>query len=87
MKPKPEPEKKGSANPIGAGLKLMSALGLSNMQSPFDAMFLVMLFLFNAWRQMIIIRLVVPLTFVGVIYCLAGAQTPLRFMAFLEGFP
>lgn len=49
----------------------------------FGAMFLVTLFLFSAWRQTIIIWLVVPLALIGVIYGLAGSQTPLEFMAIL----
>ena len=49
----------------------------------FGAMFLVVLFLFNAWRQTIIIWLAVPLVMIGVIFGLAGSQTPLEFMAIL----
>ncbi|MEM1236395.1 MAG: efflux RND transporter permease subunit [Pseudomonadota bacterium] len=47
------------------------------------AMFIVVLFLFNAWRQTIIIWLAVPLIFIGVIYGLALSGTPLEFMAIL----
>jgi multidrug efflux pump subunit AcrB len=55
----------------------------STMPIGFGAMFFVVLFLFNAWRQTIIIWLVVPLALIGVIYGLAGTQTPLEFMAIL----
>ncbi|WP_299778421.1 efflux RND transporter permease subunit [uncultured Roseobacter sp.] len=55
----------------------------STMPLGFGAMFLVVLFLFNAWRQTIIIWLAVPLALIGVIYGLAGSQTPLEFMAIL----
>lgn len=55
----------------------------STMPVGFGAMFIVTLFLFNAWRQTIIIWLVVPLALIGVIYGLAGTQTPLEFMAIL----
>ncbi len=37
-------------------------------------MFIVVLFLFNGWRQTIIIWLAVPLALIGVIYGLAGTQ-------------
>jgi multidrug efflux pump subunit AcrB len=55
----------------------------STMPIGFGAMFFVVLFLFNAWRQTIIIWLVVPLALIGVIYGLAGTGTPLEFMAIL----
>jgi multidrug efflux pump subunit AcrB len=55
----------------------------STMPLGFGAMFIVVLFLFNAWRQTIIIWLVVPLALVGVIYGLAATQTPMEFMAIL----
>lgn len=55
----------------------------STMPIGFGAMFLVVLFLFSAWRQTIIIWLVVPLALIGVIYGLAATQTPLEFMAIL----
>ena len=66
----------GSSAEANAGLAATMPLG-------FGAMFLVVLFLFNAWRQTIIIWLVVPLSLIGVIYGLAGSQTPLEFMAIL----
>ncbi|MGX9355655.1 efflux RND transporter permease subunit [Roseobacteraceae bacterium S113] len=66
----------GSSAEANAGLASTMPLG-------FGAMFLVVLFLFNAWRQTIIIWLVVPLALIGVIYGLAGSQTPLEFMAIL----
>jgi len=55
----------------------------STMPIGFGAMFIVVLFLFNAWRQTVIIWLAVPLALIGVIYGLAGTQTPLEFMAIL----
>ncbi len=55
----------------------------STMPIGFGAMFIVVLFLFNAWRQTIIIWLAVLLALIGVIYGLAGTQTPLEFMAIL----
>ncbi|MEO0381773.1 MAG: efflux RND transporter permease subunit, partial [Pseudomonadota bacterium] len=49
----------------------------------FGAMILVVIFLFNAIRQPLIIWLTVPLALIGVIWGLAGTQTPLEFMAIL----
>ncbi len=66
----------GNSAEANAGLASTMPLG-------FGAMFLVVLFLFNAWRQTIIIWLVVPLSLIGVIYGLAATQTPLEFMAIL----
>ena len=66
----------GSSQEANAGLASTMPLGIG-------AMFLVVLFLFNAWRQTIIIWLAVPLALIGVIYGLAGTQTPLEFMAIL----
>lgn len=66
----------GNSQEANAGLAATMPLG-------FGAMFLVTLFLFSAWRQTIIIWLVVPLALIGVIYGLAGTQTPLEFMAIL----
>ncbi len=66
----------GSSQEANAGLA-------STMPIGFGAMFFVVLFLFNAWRQTIIIWLAVPLALIGVIYGLAGTQTPLEFMAIL----
>ncbi|MEP5728566.1 MAG: efflux RND transporter permease subunit [Sulfitobacter sp.] len=66
----------GSSQEANAGLA-------STMPIGFGAMFIVVLFLFNAWRQTIIIWLAVPLALIGVIYGLAGTQTPLEFMAIL----
>lgn len=66
----------GNSAEANAGLASTMPLG-------FGAMFIVVLFLFNAWRQTIIIWLVVPLSLIGVIYGLAGTQTPLEFMAIL----
>ena len=66
----------GNSQEANAGLA-------STMPVGFGAMFIVTLFLFNAWRQTIIIWLVVPLALIGVIFGLAGSQTPLEFMAIL----
>ncbi|MBY5931477.1 efflux RND transporter permease subunit [Tateyamaria omphalii] len=66
----------GNSKEANAGLAATMPVG-------FGAMFIVTLFLFNAWRQTIIIWLVVPLALIGVIYGLAGSQTPLEFMAIL----
>lgn len=66
----------GSSQEANAGLA-------STMPIGFGAMFIVVLFLFNAWRQTIIIWLAVPLALIGVIYGLASTQTPLEFMAIL----
>lgn len=66
----------GNSQEANAGLA-------STMPIGFGAMFIVVLFLFNAWRQTIIIWLAVPLALIGVIYGLAGSQTPLEFMAIL----
>lgn len=66
----------GSSQEANAGLA-------STMPIGFGAMFIVVLFLFNAWRQTVIIWLVVPLALIGVIFGLAGTQTPLEFMAIL----
>lgn len=66
----------GDSAEANAGLAATMPLG-------FGAMFLTVLFLFNAWRQTIIIWLVVPLALIGVIYGLAGTGTPLEFMAIL----
>ncbi len=66
----------GSSQEANAGLASTMPLG-------FGAMFIVVLFLFNAWRQTLIIWLAVPLALIGVIYGLSGTQTPLEFMAIL----
>ncbi|KMW60061.1 Acriflavin resistance protein [Candidatus Rhodobacter oscarellae] len=66
----------GNSTEANAGLASIMPLG-------FGAMFLVVLFLFNAWRQTIIIWLTVPLALIGVIFGLAGSQTPMEFMAIL----
>jgi multidrug efflux pump subunit AcrB len=66
----------GSSAEANAGLALTFPFGIG-------AMFLVVLFLFNAWRQTIIIWLAVPLIFIGVIYGLALSGTPMEFMAIL----
>ncbi len=66
----------GNSAEANAGLAATMPLG-------FGAMFLVTLFLFNAWRQTIIIWLVVPLALIGVIYGLVATRTALEFMAIL----
>ena len=55
----------------------------STMPFGFGAMILVVIFLFNALRQPLIIWLTVPLALIGVIWGLAASQTPLEFMAIL----
>ena len=66
----------GSSTEANAGLAATFPLG-------FGAMFLVVLFLFNAWRQTLIIWAIVPLSLIGVVWGLAATQTPLEFMAIL----
>ena len=66
----------GSSQEANAGLASTMPLG-------FGAMILVVIFLFNAVRQPLIIWLTVPLALIGVIYGLAGTRTPLEFMAIL----
>ncbi len=55
----------------------------STMPFGFGAMILVVIFLFNAVRQPLIIWLTVPLALIGVIWGLAGTNTPMEFMAIL----
>jgi multidrug efflux pump subunit AcrB len=57
------------------------------MRLSFGTMFLVALILFSAWRQMIIVRCVVPLRVIEVIDGLAGTQTAMEFMAILRVVP
>ncbi len=66
----------GSSQEANAGLASTMPLG-------FGAMILVVILLFNAVRQPLIIWLTVPLALIGVIYGLASTQTPLEFMAIL----
>ncbi|WP_421704554.1 efflux RND transporter permease subunit [Aliiroseovarius sp.] len=66
----------GSSAEANAGLAATMPLG-------FGAMVLVVFLLFNAVRQPVIIWLTVPLALIGVVYGLAGTQTPLEFMAIL----
>lgn len=66
----------GNSQDANAGLAATMPLG-------FGAMILVVIFLFNAVRQPLIIWLTVPLALIGVIYGLAVTQTPLEFMAIL----
>ena len=66
----------GSSQDANAGLASTMPLG-------FGAMILVVLFLFNAVRQPLIIWLTVPLALIGVVWGLAVSQTPLEFMAIL----
>lgn len=66
----------GNSSEANAGLAATMPLG-------FGAMILVVIFLFNAVRQPLIIWLTVPLALIGVIWGLAATQTPLEFMAIL----
>ncbi len=66
----------GSSTEANAGLASTMPLG-------FGAMILVVLFLFNAIRQPLIIWLTVPLALIGMIWGLAATQTPMEFMAIL----
>ncbi|MFQ6548168.1 efflux RND transporter permease subunit [Aestuariibius sp. 2305UL40-4] len=66
----------GNSQEANAGLAATMPLG-------FGAMILVVILLFNAWKQPLIIWLTVPLALIGVIYGLVASQTPLEFMAIL----
>jgi len=66
----------GSSAEANAGLA-------STMPYGFGAMVLVVIFLFNAVRQPLIIWLTVPLALIGVVWGLAATQTPMEFMAIL----
>ncbi|MEO0915060.1 MAG: efflux RND transporter permease subunit, partial [Pseudomonadota bacterium] len=66
----------GNSQEANAGLAATMPLG-------FGAMILVVIFLFNAVRQPLIIWLTVPLALVGVVGGLTSTQTPLEFMAIL----
>lgn len=55
----------------------------SIMPIAFGAMIVVVILLFNAIRQPVVIFLTVPLAIIGVVWGLAGSQTPLEFMALL----
>ena len=66
----------GNSTEANAGLAATMPLG-------FGAMILVVIFLFNTLRQPLIIWLTVPLALIGVIWGLAGSQTPLEFIAIL----
>ncbi|WP_179379964.1 efflux RND transporter permease subunit [Jannaschia marina] len=66
----------GDSQEANAGLAATMPLG-------FGAMVLVVIFLFNAIRQPLIIWLTVPLALIGVIYGLALSRTALEFMAIL----
>ncbi len=55
----------------------------STMPFGFGAMIIVVIILFNAVRQPLIIWLTVPLAIIGVVWGLAATQTPLEFMAIL----
>lgn len=66
----------GNSAEANAGLAATMPFG-------FGAMILVVLFLFNAIRQPLIIFLTVPLALIGVIWGLAVTQTPMEFMAIL----
>ena len=66
----------GNSAEANAGLAATMPLG-------FGAMILVVIFLFNALRQPLIIWLTVPLALIGVIWGLALTKTPMEFMAIL----
>ncbi len=66
----------GNSTEANAGLASTMPLG-------FGAMVLVVIFLFNAVRQPLIIWLTVPLALIGVVWGLAATQTPMEFMAIL----
>ncbi|MBY6082745.1 efflux RND transporter permease subunit [Ruegeria arenilitoris] len=55
----------------------------STMPLGFGAMIIVVVILFNAFRQPLIIWLTVPLALIGVVWGLALTRTPLEFMAIL----
>ena len=55
----------------------------STMPFGFGAMIVVVLLLFNAIRQPLIIFLTVPLALIGVVYGLIALDTPMEFMAIL----
>jgi len=66
----------GNSTEANAGLAATMPLGIG-------AMILIVIFLFNAVRQPLIIWLTVPLALIGVIWGLALTKTPLEFMAIL----
>ena len=66
----------GDSAEANAGLAATMPLG-------FGAMILVVIFLFNAVRQPLIIWLTVPLALIGVVWGLTATQTPMEFMAIL----
>ncbi|MGC1498044.1 MAG: efflux RND transporter permease subunit [Sulfitobacter sp.] len=66
----------GNSAEANAGLAATMPLGIG-------AMILIVIFLFNAVRQPLIIWLTVPLALIGVIWGLALTKTPLEFMAIL----
>lgn len=66
----------------GSSLEANEGLA-STMPFGFGAMIIVVILLFNAIRQPVIIWLTVPLAFIGVIYGLILTDTPLEFMAVL----
>lgn len=66
----------GSSQDANAGLA-------STLPFGFGAMIVVVLLLFNAIRQPMIIFLTVPLALIGVVYGLIALDTPMEFMAIL----
>ncbi|PWQ99586.1 efflux RND transporter permease subunit [Leucothrix arctica] len=66
----------------GDSARAQKGLG-SIMPLGFGAMILVVILLFNAYRQPLVIWLTVPLSIVGVSYGLATFQSPLDFMGIL----
>ena len=66
----------GSSADANAGLAATMPIG-------FGAMIVVVILLFNAMRQPLIIFLTVPLALIGVVWGLALSSTPMEFMAIL----
>ncbi|GAB5509472.1 MAG: efflux RND transporter permease subunit VexD [Hyphomicrobiales bacterium] len=66
----------GSSAEANAGLA-------ATMPLSYGAMVIVVVLLFNAIRQPLIIWLTVPLALIGVVWGLAATQTPMEFMAIL----
>ncbi|MGB0847946.1 MAG: efflux RND transporter permease subunit [Thiolinea sp.] len=88
---KPEVEQR-IAIPAGYALEWRGQAGasadaqgglMSTMPLGFGAMILVVLFLFNAVRQTLVIWLAVPLSLIGVVYGLVNMNSPMDFMGIL----
>lgn len=87
-----KPQVEAIALPDGYALKWRGQYGngqdangglASTLPWGFGAMIIVVLLLFNAVRQPLIIWLIVPLAIVGVVYGLIATGTPMEFMAIL----